>query len=178
MKRERQTTDASPRYDEKTQRLIRRFLAAAAVDAQDKLAAFRKMAGKDTSHPLFAGNILYVQHLLASIKWLAYRATLRQSHLLVMSDDDVRQLEETWQLPLSNLSGPEPSGQSASSITSCEARRTDGDGSSNGPGRSSPTRASKPSGQSSNGVSVPPNSRTVSTARPNGKRLRGKRNGH
>lgn len=85
-----------PRYDERSVQVLIRFLAAYLTEVQatlDKLIAF---AGPQRNHPLFKGQIEHWQKYVSCIKWLAHRVHCKQEHLLILTDDDIKEIETQW----------------------------------------------------------------------------------
>lgn len=168
MPHDRSTIDASPRYDERTQRLIRRFLASAAADMEAMRDGVIRMAGPDRSHPLIAGKLLYCSHYLSAIKTLAHRLTCHQTHLLCMTDDDVERIESEWQTHLTNCDGPERSEQSACDTSTVATNVTDGSDARNGQNPSLETLRPRQSRRLSSGakrLSSSPNASTKAKKR-------------
>lgn len=96
MKAER-PPNGTPMYAERELNLIRRFLVACSISAENGLKGAKMLACGNEDMPMHANSIEHWRKMLAAAKWFDSLATRAQRHLITMSDEDIQRFLASWE---------------------------------------------------------------------------------
>lgn len=167
-----------PYYDEWTKATILRFLADSYGHFERMVAGLKAMWRDQQDHPLCVGNLAYAKHCLSAIREMAQRVHYRQNHLLVLTDDDIRERLAVCHANSQNCERGEPCPHSAQSTVNTEIAPTPGERYESLPDVSSPIVLAKRLTHYANGRkkrSLSPGGSTQEKPLPHHKSKRNKR---